>query len=185
MRGYINYAKMVFSANELPKTNDLTPAFFRRWVIVDFPNTFPGDPTWYERNITSELRDRALTVGLEAVREVLERGVFTGESDVKERWLEESDQVYRFIKDLERLNLARRDPNGRVIAKELYKIYSRWARVQGVNVLDQAQLTKELQKYEIIKRDIYYTGIRLLERPDVIEAKLEPEESREGLEVYQ
>ena len=185
IRGYTNYAKMIFSANELPKTNDLTHAFFRRWIIVDFPNTFPEDPTWYDRSVTPELRDQALTVGLEAVREVLERRAFTGETDVRERWLEESDQVYRFIKDLERLNLARRDPNGRVIAKELYKVYSRWARIQGVNVLNQAQLTNELSKYEITKKDIYYTGIRLLERPDVIIAKLEAEESREGLEVYQ
>jgi P4 family phage/plasmid primase-like protien len=185
IQNYINYAKLIFAANELPKTNDLTYAFFRRWVIIDFPNTFPADPTWYERNITPELRDQALTIGLEAMREVLGRGAFTGELDVRERWLEESDPIYRFIKDLERLGLARRDPNGRVMAKELYKIYTRWARVQGVNILDQAQFTKELQKYEIMKKDIYYTGIRLLERPDVVEAKLEAEESREGLEVYQ
>jgi P4 family phage/plasmid primase-like protien len=185
IRGYVNYAKLIFSANELPKTADLTHAFFRRWILVDFPNTFPEDPTWYERNITPELRDQALTISLEAMREVLERGVFTGESDVKERWLEESDQVYRFVKELEGLGLAKRDPNGRIPAKDLYMVYSRWARIEGVEVLTQARLTSELKKYGIMKRDIYYTGIRLLERPDVIVAKLEGEGSREGLEVYQ
>jgi len=119
------------------------------------------------------------------MREVLERGAFTGESDVRERWLEESDQVYRFIKDLERLNLARMDPNGRVRDKDLYRIYVEWARIEGVNVLDQPVFTRSLKRHRIMKKDIYYTGIKLLERLDVILAKLEREESREGLEVYQ
>jgi putative DNA primase/helicase len=190
IQNYINYAKMVFSANELPKTNDLTHAFFRRWVIVDFPHTFPGDPTWYERNITPELRDQALTIGLEAVKEVLERRAFTGETDVRERWLEESDPIYRFIKDLERLNLARRDPDGRVAAQTLYMLYTEWARAQDVEVLAKAEFTKRLEAHSIvrvkIKTEAYYKGVMLLERPDVAAAKLrELTEEREGLEAYQ
>jgi P4 family phage/plasmid primase-like protien len=185
---YTNYAKLIFSANELPETGDTTRAFFRRWVLIDFPHTFPDDPTWYDRNIRPELRDTALTIGLEAMREVLERKAFTGEADIRERWLEESDQIYRFIRDLERLNLARRDPNGRVGDRELYRIYTRWAELQGVGILAKAEFTKELSKYGIAKGSKpYYTGIVLLERPDIVLSKLETlgEESREGLEAYQ
>jgi P4 family phage/plasmid primase-like protien len=185
---YTNYAKLVFSANELPKTGDTSRAFFRRWVLIDFRHTFPDDPTWYDRNIRPELRDTALTISLEAMREVLERKAFTGEADVRERWLEESDQIYRFIRDLERLNLARRDPNGRVGVKEFYRIYTRWAELQGVSILAKAEFTKELDKYGIVKGSKpYYTGIMLLERPDIVLSKLETlgEESREGLEAYQ
>jgi P4 family phage/plasmid primase-like protien len=184
-RSYTNYAKLIFSANELPKTIDLTHAFFRRWIIIDFPNIFPEDPTWYNRNITPEVRDQALTVGLEAVREVLEREAFTGESDVRERWLEESDPLYRFIKELERLGLAKRDPNGRVRDKDLFMVYSRWARIEGAEFLTQAQFTSRIQNYGVVKRDIYYVGIKLLDRPDVIVAKLEAGESGENLEAYQ
>ncbi len=187
VRCYTNYAKLVFSANELPKTMDLTHAFFRRWVLVDFPHVFPEDPTWYDRNVTSELRDTALTVGLEAMREVLERRTFTGEADIRERWLEESDHIYRFIRDLEKLNLARRDPNGRVGDKELYRIYTKWAELQGISILAKAEFTKELDKYGIVKGGKpYYTGIMLLERPDIVLSKLETlgEESREGIEAY-
>jgi P4 family phage/plasmid primase-like protien len=190
IRSYTNYAKMVFSANELPRTSDLTYAFFRRWIIVDFPNTFTEDPTWYDRSVTQELRDQALTVGLEAVREVLERGAFTGEVDVRDRWLEESDQVYKFIRDLERLNLARRDPDGRVAAQTLYGVYTEWARAQEVEVLAKAEFTKRLEAHGImkvkIKTDTYYKGITLIERPDIVVAKLrELLGEREGLEAYQ
>jgi P4 family phage/plasmid primase-like protien len=191
IRGYTNYAKMIFSANELPETRDLTHAFFRRWILIDFPNIFPEDPGWYERNITPEVRDQALTVGLEAMREVLERRAFTGESDVKERWLEESDPIYRFVRDLERLNLARRSPGGMVPEKALFEVYTEWARIQGVNIVAKQVFTREIEKYGITKGGPgkkYYTGIMLLERPDVVKAKLREllEEGEEGgLEVYQ
>ncbi len=37
---FVNYAKMVFAANELPITSDLTDAFFNRWIIIKFPYQF-------------------------------------------------------------------------------------------------------------------------------------------------
>lgn len=37
---FINYAKLIFNANELPKTYDMTPAFWNRWVLLEFPYRF-------------------------------------------------------------------------------------------------------------------------------------------------
>jgi P4 family phage/plasmid primase-like protien len=182
---YTNYAKMVFSANELPETRDLTHAFFRRWVLVEFPNVFPDDPGWYDKNITQELRDTVLTIGLEAMREVLERGAFTGETYIKERWLEESDQMYRFIRLLEKLGLAKRDPKGRVEEKTLYKLYIAWAELEGAEPLDKKVFTERIAKYGVLKHKKHYVGLMLLERPDVAEEKLKVVyEEREGLEAY-
>ena len=156
-------------------------------MIYEFPNRFQEDPGWYERNITRELRDQALTVGILAMRDVLRRGAFTGEADVRERWLEESDPIYKFIRTLERLNLARRDPNGRVNAKEFYDIYVSWAQNEGVEVIDKAMFTRQLKEYGITDIPIggrqYYEGIRLLERVDTIKDKL-VSGGAEGLEAY-
>jgi P4 family phage/plasmid primase-like protien len=38
--GFVNYAKCLFSANEIPYTRDMTPAFLNRWIILEFPYTF-------------------------------------------------------------------------------------------------------------------------------------------------
>jgi putative DNA primase/helicase len=187
LKGYVNYAKMIFAANQLPQTADRTHAFFRRWVIYEFPNRFQEDPGWYERNITKELRDQALTVGILAMRDVLRRGAFTGEADVRERWLEESDPIYKFIRVLERLNLAKRDPDGKVDAKEFYDIYVKWAQNEGVEVVDKAMFTRQLKEYGITDVPIggrqYYKGVRLLERVDVVKDRL-VREGTEGLEAY-
>jgi len=40
---YDNFAKLIFSANEVPATQDTTDGFFRRWVIIDFPYIFRDD----------------------------------------------------------------------------------------------------------------------------------------------
>lgn len=37
---FINFAKMVFACNKLPKTRDTSPAFWNRWVLFEFPYTF-------------------------------------------------------------------------------------------------------------------------------------------------
>ena len=35
-----NYAKILIATNSLPTTSDKTLGFYRRWMIIDFPNQF-------------------------------------------------------------------------------------------------------------------------------------------------
>ncbi len=42
---FINYAKLIFSTNQLPKTRDKTDAFYRRAFIVNFPYQFRDNPS--------------------------------------------------------------------------------------------------------------------------------------------
>lgn len=37
---FTNFAKMIFAANEIPRTKDQSIAFWERWKIIEFPNTF-------------------------------------------------------------------------------------------------------------------------------------------------
>ena len=57
---FCNFAKMIFSTNQMPVNKDDTPAFFDRWTIISFPNKF--------RN--SELEDKTLISRLTADREL-------------------------------------------------------------------------------------------------------------------
>src|SRR5215217_1330851 len=38
-----NHAKLIFSANAVPGSNDRTYAFYRRWLIIPFEKTFNGE----------------------------------------------------------------------------------------------------------------------------------------------
>ena len=48
----INYAKILISTNNLPATSDKTIGFYRRWLIIDFPNTFDE-----KKNILDDIPD--------------------------------------------------------------------------------------------------------------------------------
>jgi P4 family phage/plasmid primase-like protien len=37
---FVPYARLIFSANHPPKSQDASPAFFRRWLVVPFERTF-------------------------------------------------------------------------------------------------------------------------------------------------
>src|SRR5207302_7003645 len=37
-----NYAKLMFSCNKVPEVQEDSDAFFRRWIIITFPNKFEG-----------------------------------------------------------------------------------------------------------------------------------------------
>jgi len=40
---FTNYAKLIFSCNQIPRTSDDTDAFWRRWTLIRFPKQFKGD----------------------------------------------------------------------------------------------------------------------------------------------
>jgi putative DNA primase/helicase len=73
-----NYAKLVFSCNEIPECNDKTDAFFRRLIIINFPRQFLGDKE--DHNLIGKLTTEEEFSGLlyELLRRlprVLEKGV--------------------------------------------------------------------------------------------------------------
>jgi len=82
-----NYAKPSFSANRLPPTEDMTDAFFRRWLIVSFPFKFEGeacDPRIIEKITTEEELSGLLNWAIEGVTRLLENGGFTTSGTTEE-----------------------------------------------------------------------------------------------------
>lgn len=55
---FVPYARLVFSANHLPKSQDASPAFFRRWRVVPFERTFADDAP---HTISSDTLDAMLS----------------------------------------------------------------------------------------------------------------------------
>lgn len=48
-----NYAKIIMATNNLPTTDDKTDGFYRRWLILDFPNQFSE-----QRDILDEIPEQ-------------------------------------------------------------------------------------------------------------------------------
>jgi len=114
-----NFAKMIYSANELPKTLDRTLAFFNRWIIIDFPFTFlPKDEyDKLEDKTNIKLRDDRiiekltnddemsglLNWALEGYKKIEKNGTFSdcdSTDEIKNKWLRKSDSFTAFMMDI-------------------------------------------------------------------------------------
>ena len=100
------YAKLWFNANRIPATCDDSDAFFRRKVIISFPNRFEGkedDPDLVKKLTTNEELSGIFNVLMIALRNVLKNnGVFVSEKTIdqrRERYLLSTDPIEAFIKD--------------------------------------------------------------------------------------
>ena len=133
------YAKMIFSANVLPRVQEDTYAFWRRWLVVMFPNRFKPDPTFFERTFTEDEIEGIIISALYAFRLVLLRRGFTeqGALDPREEWLSRSNPIYRVVKAMIDDGVVELDPEGWVVKKDLYNLYIAYAkklRDEGENV---------------------------------------------------
>jgi putative DNA primase/helicase len=99
------YAKLLYSANELPALPKDTEAFLVRWNMIEFPNQFlPGDPRRdsqlkYKLTTPEELSG-ILNWCLQGLQRLLEQDGFTrGETveQLEDRWVVEGDSVKAFI----------------------------------------------------------------------------------------
>lgn len=114
-----NYAKMIFAANNLPRTHDISDAFFMRWVLLEFPYTFLKeneyeeqkhnpwvklrDPNIIKNIVTPSEMSGLLNWSLEGLYRLQEQKDFTysnSSSQVKNMWLRKSDSFMAFCMDI-------------------------------------------------------------------------------------
>jgi putative DNA primase/helicase len=98
-----NYAKLIYTTNHLPKTEDTSDAFWRRWIIIDFFKTFTEtdeDPHILDKTTTPEFLSAALNWALDGLDRVFMQNKFsTSETiqDTKARWIMETDPLRGFV----------------------------------------------------------------------------------------
>jgi len=171
-----NYAKLLFSANALPEVNDLTEAFWRRWIIVEFPNKFEENPTFFEQTFTEEAIERVIVLSLIAFADAWISRKFSIEGDsmdYKEKWLRRSNSIYAYVKEGVEEGRIRLEASGVVKAEELYEDYVAYCNAFDYEVEQKRTFTAELERlFKVVKvrarvggeREYLYKGIALERR---------------------
>ncbi len=121
-----NYAKLLYSANELPQTDDMSEAFWRRWIVINFPNTFPDgapttDPNIFDKLTTPQELSGFLNWALDGLKRVLEKGDFTmtkTREQIEDEWVARTDSFRAFV-----MKHVSTDPNCWVSKDDLYQAY--------------------------------------------------------------
>ena len=146
----VNYAKIVIATNTLPETKDKSDGFFRRWLIIEFPNRFNEgrDPVL---DIPEDEISKLCGKAVKLIPELLERGSFTKEGNPdqrKSKFLERSSSLYEFIKEY-------CDPvDGEYITcTEFIMLYREYCSSNGYKEKSNQMIGKEMS-------DIGYTSIQ-------------------------
>jgi len=114
-------AKFIFSANVLPLINDDTYAFWRRWILIEFPNKFPKNPEFEQKILDKNNVDALLKKAIEQLPKLLEKKSLTQTKDTEEHakiWEMEANSAKAFVK-----YCIARYPKGLIYTEELLKRY--------------------------------------------------------------
>jgi putative DNA primase/helicase len=158
----VNYAKMIFNANELPKDTEQTNAFFRRFIIIPFGVTIPPeeqDRELHLRIIENELAGVFNWV-LEGLKRLLSNKKFTDCTAIDEtlkQYRTESDSVQMFIDE----HSYRPSNNERMPLKELYQQYRTFCGEDGYRACSNRTFSDRLRAkgFEIVKSGDRYVYV--------------------------
>ena len=151
--------KHLYAANEVPQVDvgDEDEAFWRRWLLVEFPNHYPPgqrDATLRDDLSTPERLSGVLNWAIDGRARLLDQGHFTNEHhyahEKRERWQAWGDTMDTFISEC-----AERDEDAaNVSTGDVYRVYSAWCRENGETPGSQQQLTTKLkaENYDYAKR---------------------------------
>lgn len=143
------FAKLIFSANKVPSTYDDTQAFYRRWIIVNFPRQFTDnnkDPHILDKLTTPECLRYVLRWAVEGLRRLLKQGDFSQNvsfEELQEQYLRASSPVYAFVQDV----LEEGSGDDRIPKDELYAAFIKYCESNKLPKVSKITFGKLLQKY--------------------------------------
>ena len=149
---FVNYAKLLFSTNKIPEAYDDSSAFFRRWIIMVFPNVFTGDkcnPKILEELMTPEELSGLLNLALQGLKRLLENSMFSYSQtidQIREEYKRKSSPVASFVMDIIIV-----DSENWIEKKELYLIFSEYCRDKKIPVVSQDTFFKSLPRYASVR----------------------------------
>lgn len=183
---FINYAKLSFSCNELPRVYDFTHGFWRRWIVLEFPYKFLkkreydiledktnvklADNELIKKLITEDELSGLLNKALKGLSRLLKNKQFSSTkstAEIKDFWIRKSDSFTAFCFD----NLESSEDNyisKRKIRKEFNK-YCKIHKIKGASdknikvVLEDLFGVTESQKGVQYEQERVWEGIKFKE----------------------
>lgn len=138
-----NYAKIIIATNNLPATTDKTIGFYRRWLIIDFPNQFSEKKEILEEIPDAEYSNLA-TNSIVTLNKLLKLRSFTNEGSIEDRmrkYEEKSNFLDKFIK-----TYTSEDANGWITKADFSKKFNSWCKENKFRELSDTSVGLEMKK---------------------------------------
>jgi putative DNA primase/helicase len=142
-----SFAKQVYSCNKIPISRDDTDAYFRRWILLSFPNRFEGKDA--NPNILEELTtDQEISglfnwalIGLERLRENRSFSYNKSTEVIRNEYERKSNPVVAFIKDCLEENFQSVETK-----EDIYNRYKEYCEKEHLPVKANNAFARELKQ---------------------------------------
>jgi P4 family phage/plasmid primase-like protien len=149
-----NYAKMLFSANKVPEIKEDTDAVYRRWLVIDFPNSFYGekrDVDLLSKLITPEEMSGLLNWALEGLRRLLDKGDFSkspSTEEVRVQYQRMASPLKAFVDDCIIVN-----PDSWISKEDLFREFMEYCDHHKLPKPSKTVVGRDLPRYAPSVRD--------------------------------
>ncbi len=167
-------AKHFFSTNTLPEIEEDNNAVYRRFVIIEFPNSFEGreDFDLLDKLTTKEELEGIMWLLLRTAKLLSKNKRFTykqSSSEIRMRWKQQSNAVFELIEKSQNFIIKKSD--GRISRQEFYTQYIRFCTSKNYTINSPGTVTRQVDKlgYKSHKSNgaRYWLG---LDTPKVLES---------------
>jgi P4 family phage/plasmid primase-like protien len=139
----INYAKIIIATNNLPTTSDKTLGFYRRWLIIDFPNQFTEQKDIL-KDIPDEEYNNLAQKCVNILRGLIVSRQFTNEGTVEERmkrFEDRSNPLDKFLKEM-----TDKEPNGDIPCWEFIKEFNTWLKINKFREMTETTIGLKMKQ---------------------------------------
>jgi putative DNA primase/helicase len=141
-----NYSKLIFSANELPRINDLSDGLKRRILFIPFNAVFDKrdkdfDPFIKDKLTLDEALEYLIKLGMNGLYRILNNNEFTSSKSSDAVWKEYEEinnPVVAFISDKDIENQP---------VDDVYRQYTLWCVESGLKPLSKIAFSREVNKH--------------------------------------
>lgn len=154
---FSNYAKPLFSANNMPRIKDKSGAVLSRLIIIPFNATFSADDPDYDPYIKYKLREPEsmeylIQLGIAGLKRVLKNRKFTTSAKVQkelQEYEENNNPILLFFKEEPKIE---NEPTKAVYAK-----YAEFCNANSFNPMSNIEFSKQVKKkfdFDIVNKTI-------------------------------
>ena len=150
-------SRLMFSANQLPKSSDKSEGWYSRWKFVEFPKRFPTDPQFKRQLLDKMGSGPGLSALLYWAVEGLQR-LHANQRFTEGKQMTDSERMYRMENDTVQafadyaIHVTHHAGDSTTLTiPSTYAVYKVWCEDVGVKAVSQAEFTRRMRNLDIHK----------------------------------
>ncbi len=145
---FINKAKFIFSCNIIPESKDKSMAYAKRWIVIEFPNTFEGEAC--DKQLIHKLTEDKELSGLfnwalQGLNRLIEKQDFSKHrtlEDVVQFQSETQSPVFKFVE-----RYIESDAEHELLKEEVYRQFIKFCQTEKYPTLASNVFSTKFKQY--------------------------------------